>query len=195
MTEIAHTEHRDYVGAKLGMWFFLFTEVLLFGGMFLVYSVYREVNSADFHEAGMEMNVVIGAVNTIILLTSSLTMALSISAIKKGAKNISVLLQLATVLLGVAFLVNKYFEWGAELRAGHYPLSDNFFQLYYVLTGIHLLHVLVALVVVAYLWRTAGKVRNLPTARQLRFIENGASYWHMVDLIWLGLFALFYLTS
>ena len=79
-----HIEHRDYLGAKLGMWLFLFTEILLFGGMFLVYAVYREMHTADFHEAAKEMSLALGAVNTVILLTSSLTMALSISALKQG---------------------------------------------------------------------------------------------------------------
>ena len=86
MTETTHIEHRDYLGAKLGMWLFLFTEILLFGGMFLLYSVYRTVHSADFHEAAKEMSVTIGAINTVILLTSSLTMALSISALQRGEK-------------------------------------------------------------------------------------------------------------
>ncbi len=201
MTEIAHTEHRDYVGAKLGMWFFLFTEVLLFGGMFLVYSVYREVNSADFHEAGMEMNVVIGAVNTIILLTSSLTMALSISAIKKGAKNISVLLQLATVLLGVAFLVNKYFEWSDHIRHGFYPDSPQllamshgkilFFGLYYVMTGIHALHVLIGVSVIAFI--LVLTLRGTVTSSDYVKLENAGLFWHLVDVIWIYLFPLFYL--
>ena len=91
MNQTTQIEHRDYLGAKLGMWLFLFTEMLLFGGMFLVYAVYREMNAPDFHEAGKEMSLVIGAVNTVILLTSSLTMVLSISAIKQGANARSVL--------------------------------------------------------------------------------------------------------
>lgn len=125
MNETSHIEHRDYSGAKLGMWLFLFTEVLLFGGMFLVYAEYRQVNTADFHEAGREMNVFIGAANTVILLTSSLTMALAISNIKKGMKFRSLLLQAATVLLGIGFLVNKYFEWSDHIRHGFYPDSPE----------------------------------------------------------------------
>ena len=201
MTDMAHTEQRDYIGAKLGMWFFLFTEVLLFGGMFLVYSVYREVNTADFHEAGMEMNVVIGAVNTIILLTSSLTMALSISAIKKGAKNSSVLLQAATVLLGIAFLVNKYFEWSDHIRHGFYPNSPQllamshgkilFFGLYYVMTGIHALHVLIGMSVIAFI--LVLTIRGTVTRSDYIKLENAGLFWHLVDVIWIYLFPLFYL--
>jgi len=201
MTDMAHTEQRDYIGAKLGMWFFLFTEVLLFGGMFLVYSVYREVNTADFHEAGMEMNVVIGAVNTIILLTSSLTMALSISAIKKGAKNSSVLLQAATVLLGIAFLVNKYFEWSDHIRHGFYPNSPQllamshgkilFFGLYYVMTGIHALHVLIGMSVITFI--LVLTIRGTVTSSDYIKLENAGLFWHLVDVIWIYLFPLFYL--
>jgi len=201
MTDMAHTEQRDYIGAKLGMWFFLFTEVLLFGGMFLVYSVYREVNTADFHEAGMEMNVVIGAVNTIILLTSSLTMALSISAIKKGAKNSSVLLQAATVLLGIAFLVNKYFEWSDHIRHGFYPNSPQllamshgkilFFGLYYVMTGIHALHVLIGMSVITFI--LVLTIRGTVTRSDYIKLENAGLFWHLVDVIWIYLFPLFYL--
>jgi cytochrome c oxidase subunit III len=201
MTEIAHTEHRDYVGAKLGMWFFLFTEVLLFGGMFLVYSVYREVNTAEFHEAGMEMNVVIGAVNTIILLTSSLTMALSISVIKKGAKYTSVLLQAATVFLGIAFLVNKYFEWSDHIHHGFYPDSPQllamshgkilFFGLYYVMTGIHALHVLIGMSVITV--TLVLTLRGTVTSNDYIKLENTGLFWHLVDVIWIYLFPLFYL--
>ena len=201
MTDMAHTEQRDYIGAKLGMWFFLFTEVILFGGMFLVYSVYREVNTADFHEAGMEMNVVIGAVNTIILLTSSLTMALSISAIKKGAKNSSVLLQAATVLLGIAFLVNKYFEWSDHIRHGFYPNSPQllamshgkilFFGLYYVMTGIHALHVLIGMSVITFI--LVLTIRGTVTRSDYIKLENAGLFWHLVDVIWIYLFPLFYL--
>ena len=84
MNELSHIEHRDYLGAKLGMWLFLFTEILLFGGMFLVYSVYRQMHTAEFHEAAGEMSLILGALNTVILLTSSLTMVLSISALKRN---------------------------------------------------------------------------------------------------------------
>jgi cytochrome c oxidase subunit 3 len=201
MTELANTEHRDYTGAKLGMWFFLFTEILLFGGMFLVYSVYRQMNTAEFHEAGKEMDVAIGAVNTIILLTSSLTMALSISAIKKGMKNRSLLLQGATILLGLAFLVNKYFEWSDHIRKGFYPDSPQllamshgkilFFGLYYVMTGIHALHVIIGMSVIAFI--LVLTLRNSVTSDDYVKLENAGLFWHLVDVIWIYLFPLFYL--
>jgi cytochrome c oxidase subunit 3 len=201
MNEATHIEHRDYTGAKLGMWLFLFTEVLLFGGMFLVYSVYREVNTTEFHEAGLEMNVVVGAVNTIILLTSSLTMALSISAIKKGEKKSSILLQAATVILGIAFLVNKYFEWSDHIRHGFYPDSPQllamshgkilFFGLYYVMTGIHALHVVIGMSIIVFI--LVLTLRGIVTSGDYVKLENAGLFWHLVDVIWIYLFPLFYL--
>ncbi len=203
MNETAHIEHRDYTGAKLGMWLFLFTEVLLFGGMFLVYAEFRQVNTADFHEAGREMNVVIGAVNTIILLTSSLTMALSISEMKKGMKVRSLLLQGATVLLGFAFLANKYFEWSDHIRKGFYPDSPEllamshgkilFFGLYYVMTGIHALHVIIGVSVITFM--LALTLRDRISGADYVKLENTGLFWHIVDIIWIYLFPLFYLIT
>jgi cytochrome c oxidase subunit 3 len=201
MNETAHIEHRDYAGAKLGMWLFLFTEILLFGGMFLVYSVYRQVNTADFHEAGMEMNVTIGAVNTIILLTSSLTMVLSISAIKNNSKVISLLFQVLTIILGIAFLANKYLEWADHIRHGYYPDSPEllvmshgkilFFGLYYVMTGIHALHVLIGISVIGFI--LVLTIRNRVSGSDYIKLENAGLFWHLVDIIWIYLFPLFYL--
>ncbi|HAR45779.1 MAG TPA: cytochrome C oxidase subunit III, partial [Nitrospiraceae bacterium] len=128
MAELAKTSeavHRDYTGAKIGMWLFLFTEILLFGGLFLVYAVYRTKHQADFHTAAAELSVAIGAANTMILLTSSLTMALAIAAIRRSAKTASIVFQSLTILFAVIFLVNKYFEWGAKIGHGLYPNSPE----------------------------------------------------------------------
>jgi cytochrome c oxidase subunit 3 len=202
VTEITNiSEHRDYTGAKLGMWLFLFTEVLLFGGMFLIYSEYRQLNTADFHEAGREMSVIIGAANTVILLTSSLTMALAISEIKKNRRTRSLLLQAATVLLGVLFLVNKYFEWSDHIRHGFYPDSPEllamshgkilFFGLYYVMTGIHALHVIIGISVISFMF--ALTLRGRISGADYVKLENTGLFWHLVDIIWIYLFPLFYL--
>ncbi len=199
--EQANTLHRDYAGAKLGMWLFLFTEILLFGGMFLVYSVYRQVHTAEFHEAGREMNVVVGAVNTVILLTSSLTMALAISEIKKGKKASSLLFQAATILLGIGFLVNKFFEWKDHILHGYYPDSPEllamshgkilFFGLYYVMTGIHALHVVIGISVITFMLTLT--LRGRISAADYVKLENTGLFWHIVDIIWIYLFPLFYL--
>jgi cytochrome c oxidase subunit 3 len=203
MDETAHIEHRDYLGAKLGMWLFLFTEILLFGGMFLLYSIYREVNSADFHEAGKEMSVVIGAINTIILLTSSLTIVLAINAIKNNQKTRSILFQAITIVLGLVFLGNKYVEWSDHIHHGFYPNSPElltmghgkilFFGLYYVMTGIHGLHVLIGAGVIGFVMTLT--IRGTVSSTDYIKLENTALFWHLVDVIWIYLFPLFYLIT
>jgi cytochrome c oxidase subunit 3 len=105
---VAHA-HRDDIGTRMGMWLFLFTELLLFGGLFFLYSVYRFTHQQDFHIAAKELNTLIGTFNTAILLTSSLTMALAIAAIQKRNVKLSVFFQILTILLGAGFMINKYF--------------------------------------------------------------------------------------
>ena len=194
---------RDYVGAKMGMWVFLFTELLLFGGMFLLYSVYRTKYPADFHKAAADLNLYLGTVNTVILLTSSLTMALSIAAMKKADSNQSLLTQFITISLGLVFLVNKFIEWSAHIHHGIYPDSAViltmrrgeiiFFSLYYVMTGIHGLHVLVGsgAIAVTILFTARKKI----TSGDFVKLENTGLYWHFVDIIWIYLFPLFYLIT
>ncbi len=201
--QLAHTEHRDYIGSKLGMWLFLFTEILLFGGLFLVYSVYRYVNSAEFHTAAAELSVVMGTANTAILLTSSLTMALAITAVQRGNAKTSVMLQTATIVLGLAFLVNKYFEWSGHIHEGLYPDAPEllsrghgqilFFGLYYVMTGLHGLHVVAGLTLISVMmvFTVRGRINGNDYVR----LENAGLYWHLVDLIWIYLFPLFYLIT
>ena len=185
------------------MWFFLFTELLFFGGMFLLYSVYRYRFQKDFHIAAMDENLLIGSVNTAVLLTSSLSMALSISAIKKGNKNLSALLQVITILFGIIFLVNKYFEWAAKIFKGIYPNSPIllqynkgeilFYSLYYVMTGIHGLHVLIGTIVISFM--VVFTLRGVITLENISKLENTGLYWHFVDIVWIYLFPLFYLIT
>ncbi len=201
MNESSSIAHRDYTGAKLGMWLFLFTEILLFGGMFLVYAVYRDMHSAEFHEAAKEMSVAIGAANTVILLTSSLTMALSISAIKREARAASIVYQGVTIALGVLFLVNKFFEWREHIGHGIYPNSTKllalghgqtlYFGLYYVMTGIHGLHVVIGLGILAGTLALT-KLDRITNSDYIK-LENAGLFWHLVDIIWIYLFPLFYL--
>jgi cytochrome c oxidase subunit 3 len=194
---------KDIEGAKMGMWVFLFTEMLLFGGLFLLYSVYRTKYTADFHRSSAELDIVLGAVNTLILLTSSLTMALSLSAFQKGRQGLSSFFQGMTVLLGIVFLVNKYLEWNAHIHHGIYPDSPVllameqgrviFFSLYYVMTGIHGLHVLIGAGVIAGTSVLTAQRKLGPDNSVI--LENSGLYWHFVDIIWIYLFPLFYLIA
>ncbi|MFZ6032519.1 MAG: cytochrome c oxidase subunit 3 family protein [Melioribacter sp.] len=193
--------HRDDVGAKLGMWLFLFTEVLLFGGMFLAYAVYRYQYPDQFRIAAMELNTGIGTLNTVILLTSSLTVALSIAAIQKKNKFLSILMLSLTVVFALMFMVNKYFEWMTKIDHGIFPGSEEllgrpngqilFFGLYYVMTGLHGLHVFIGVIVLLFMLYFL--IKNDITPDNYTKLENAGLYWHLVDLIWIFLFPLFYL--
>lgn len=201
--ELKHDEHRDDIGAKLGMWLFIFTELLLFGGLFLVYAVYRNIYAEDFHLGALQLNVTLGTLNTIVLLVSSMTVAMSITAIQKGNRKLSMQLVLLTVLLAFVFLVNKYFEWGAKFEHDLYPGSDLvlqfkrgsiiFFGLYFFMTGLHMFHVIVGMVVLMVMW---FKLKNKTINQDDNILlENGGLYWHLVDLIWIFLFPLLYLVT
>jgi cytochrome c oxidase subunit 3 len=201
-TAVAHM-HRDDVGSRMGMWLFLFTELLLFGGMFLLYSVYRFQYADEFHLAAKELNTIMGALNTAVLLTSSMTIALSILAIQRGQKDLSVILQILTIVLALFFLVNKYFEWTAKFHHGIYPGSEEllakssgeilFFGLYYVMTGLHGIHVVVGMFLIAVMTRQT-RIGTINKDSYVR-LENAGLYWHLVDIIWIFLFPLFYLIT
>ena len=201
---VVHKEsHKDYEGAKLGMWLFLFTEILLFGGLFILYSAYRARYPLEFHEGGQHLNVVIGVANTVILLTSSLTVALSITAIQKANRKLCVMCLSATIVLGACFLVNKYIEWSGEIRHGLYPNSpvlmqrpqgdQIFFGLYYSMTGLHGLHVIAGILVLSVMLTLV--LRKKITSTDFNRLENGGLYWHLVDVIWIFLLPLFYLAA
>jgi len=196
-------EPRDDYAAKLGMWLFIFTELLLFGGLFLVYSIFRFKFPTQFHQAALELNVTIGAINTVILLVSSMTVAMSLAALQKNNKKLAKILLLITVFCALLFLVNKYFEWGVKFNEGLYPGSDLmlqlehgsllYFSLYFFMTGLHALHIIIGMIIllVAYFKINSGKVN----IGKYALLENGALYWHLVDLIWIFLFPLLYLIS
>ena len=191
----------DAKASKMGMWLFLYTELLLFGGLFLVYMVYRALNPDEFLLASLELNVWMGTINTVILLTSSLTIAMALSALQMGKNKLAVNLSWLTILAALGFLVIKYFEWGAKFEHGlfpgmeHYdglPLGERlYFYLYFFMTGLHALHVIVGAIFILVVIKKIqnGKV----TQEKFSLLENSALYWHLVDLIWIYLFPLFYL--
>lgn len=202
--EALAARHRiDYAGAKMGMWIFLFTEVLFFGGLFLLYSVYRAKYPLEFHSSAAELDIFLGTANTVILLTSSMTMALSIAFVRRGEKRKSVLCQGITILFGLVFLINKYIEWSAHISHGIYPDSPLllemsrgkiiFFSLYYVMTGLHGLHVLIGVCVIS--GTLIFTARDIIRQKDFVKLENTGLYWHFVDIVWIYLFPLFYLIT
>ena len=121
--------HKDYTGAKLGMWFFLFTEVMLFGGLFILYAVYLQRYPEEFVSAGKQLDVRFGGVNTIVLLTSSLFVAMSITALRRGQKSLCLGLLAGTIASAAIFMINKYFEWSAKIHHGIYPGSPHMHEI------------------------------------------------------------------
>ena len=204
MTDSTHTEvHRDDVGSRFGMWIFIFTELLLFAGLFITYSVFRYKNWQAFHLAAEELDTFIGALNTVILLISSMTIAMSITALQKGNKRLTMILMGITLLIGLAFLVNKYFEWGLKFEHGLYPGSSTlvelgqgevlFFGLYFFMTGLHALHIIAGLIFIGIIFWYVHKDRV--NKDDFVLLENSGLYWHLVDIIWIFLFPLFYLIT
>jgi len=196
-------EHRDDEGAKTGMWIFIFTELLLFGGLFIVYSVYRYLNPLAFHMAAEELDVWLGTLNTVILLVSSMTIAMAVTSIQLRNKRLTLILMGITVFLALLFMVNKYFEWTGKISHGIFPGSEIlhqssqgeilFFGLYYAMTGLHALHIVVGVAFIAYVMRLV-KIDDVKHD-DFVILENSALYWHLVDLIWIFLFPLFYLIT
>ncbi len=204
MNDHAHIdEHRDDEGAKTGMWIFIFTELILFGGLFITYSIYRYLNPEAFHLAASELDTFIGTVNTVILLVSSMTIAMSISAIQFKNKKLTLILMGITIFLAIIFMVNKYFEWSGKISHGIYPGSEIlqeasqgeilFFGLYYAMTGLHALHIIIGVAFIAYVMRMV--VKDEIQHDNFVILENSGLYWHLVDLIWIFLFPLFYLIT
>lgn len=191
----------DKTGIKIGMWLFLYSEIILFGGLFVLYAAYFYKYPEFFAEGGKELNRIMGAVNTIVLLVSSFTVAASITAIQRKAKKQAVGFLIFSILCGVTFLVVKYFEWGAKFHHDIYPNSETlvsgevglniFFGLYYVITGLHGLHVIIGMILltISLILVLSGKV----TESRYSMLENSGLYWHLVDLIWIFVFPLFYL--
>jgi len=190
-----------YERAKFGMWLFLFSEILFFMGLFLLYVTYRSKYPAGFHEAGAEMQVFKGTLNTFVLLTSSASIALAITAMKEGRVRRSLGLQGITLALAVTFLVVKYLEWKADFLVGFYPGSPRLLQgdhgallfcsLYFIMTGIHAFHVIAGTCAlgVAAVWSRTGKIGP----DRFTVLENAGLFWHLVDVIWIFLWPLLYL--
>jgi cytochrome c oxidase subunit 3 len=189
--------------ARLGMWLFLATEVLLFTALFTAYSVYRYLFGHAFDEASRLMHTSLGAANTLVLLTSSLTAALAVYYARRGQARRSAALLAATLAFAASFLVIKAFEYSHHFHEGQLPGrfytwpelqvpgASMFFTLYFLMTGVHGLHVLIGMGVLAFLM-----VRTLRGAYSTAYstpVELGVLYWHLVDLIWIFLFPLLYL--
>jgi len=178
--------------AKLGVWLFLASEVMLFGALFSTYILLR-VSAVEWPHGSSILNVPIGTFNTMVLITSSVTMVMSWASLKmKNFGKYKFFLGL-TILLALTFLVVKGFEYGAKFEHHHFPKSSTFFAIYFTLTGLHGLHVLGGIVVNSYFWGPGSKMWQTDPTRLTNRIEIAGLYWHFVDLVWIFLFPVIYL--
>ena len=197
MVEHVHAHHVDpvveYKSAKFGMWLFIATELLLFGGLFTAYTIFRSKYPDLFAEQHLELNKKLGAINTVVLIFSSLTMALGVTSIERGKQNLLRIFLFITILCGIGFGLNKYFEYSAKFHHHIYPDTSIFFALYFMMTGLHMLHVLAGVLVLTFVLVLSFKGRF--SEKYYTPVELGGIYWHLVDLIWIYLFPLLYLIA
>ena len=191
--------------ATLGMWVFLVTEVLFFSGLFCTYSVYRSWYPNGFEAASSELLVWAGTLNTAVLITSSLTMALAVHAAQLGNRRLLLTFLTITMLLGVVFLGVKAYEYWSEYTVGHVPgfglpfrfdpeyygPAQIFYSLYFVMTGLHAIHMIVGLGIMSVMWYWS--YAGIVNAEYASPIEISGLYWHFVDIVWIFLFPLLYL--
>ena len=195
---------RQRAAGKVGMWIFIASETLFFGALILTYSVNRVANIAAFTAAGRETDIWYGTINTVILLTSSLTVAMAAQASSErlGMRRLMLCCLGATVALGLAFLVVKGFEYAEDIEKHLVPgpnfalpqaAAQSFFALYWTMTGVHAIHLTIGLALISRLiwigWRRKAELDDNPQ------LEITALYWHLVDLVWIFLYPLFYLVG
>jgi len=174
------------VTGRMGMWWFLASEIVIFGGALVCYLLSRW-HHPDWAESAAHTNEVIGLINTVVLLTSSLTMVLAHDAIHHAQPKRALRLMGVTVLLGVCFLGLKALEYTHEIQEGYTPLKNLFWSYYYFLTGLHALHIVAGLVAIVTVMRGLAKGKNSQR------VEYVGIYWHFVDVVWIFLFPLLYL--
>jgi cytochrome c oxidase subunit 3 len=189
--------------ARLGMWLFLATEILLFAGLFCCYACYRFLFLDAFAAASRHLDLLMGTINTLVLITSSFTAAMAVHYAKEAKNKMVVVMFVLTILMAIGFLVIKYFEYAHKFHEGqlpgpyyHYegiqlPGVSLYFSIYFLSTGLHAFHVIVGMLVLA--WVTTKAMRNEFSYHNYTAVELGSMYWHLVDLVWIFLFPMLYL--
>ncbi len=192
------TEERPDTGlnnSKLGIWVFLASEIMLFGGLFSAYVFLRmAAPDGDFAYWGSKLNIPMATFNTLVLITSSMTMLMSWASLKmKDLEKFKMYMGI-TLLCATIFLVVKYFEYTGKFHHGIFPSSSTFMGIYFTLTGLHMLHIIGGMIVMGYFWLPMGnKMWESDSERFTNRIEIVGLYWHFVDLVWIFLFPILYL--
>jgi cytochrome c oxidase subunit 3 len=177
---------------KLGIWLFLASEVMLFAALFSSYILLR-VGSTEWPHGFEELNVPMAALNTVVLITSSVTMVMAWASLKMGNFAKFRMHMGITILLALVFLVVKYFEYAHHLSMGEGPWHSTFLAIYFTMTGLHGLHIIGGIIVNGYLWGPGAKMWKTEPVRFTNRIEIAGLYWHFVDLVWIFLFPMLYL--
>jgi cytochrome c oxidase subunit III len=200
------TADQQREAATLGMWIFLVTEVLFFGGMFTAYMIYRSYYPGPFARSSGTLSALVGAFNTAVLISSSLTMAMAVHFAQLGRRRLVVLFLISTILIGGVFLGIKAYEWQEKYVAHHVPgpgfhlegepvqaQAQLYFSLYFAMTGMHALHMVIGIGLLAVLAVRAHLGRFSPAYYSP--VDIAGLYWHFVDIIWIFLFPLLYLVD
>ena len=182
---------RPHLPGEPGVWMFIIGDVLVFSLLFSVFVYDRSQEVALFVEQQQLLNQTLGLLNTVLLLTSSWLVALAVHGARAGRLSRARSCFVSAILCGMGFVVVKYFEWGEKIAADLTLETNNFFMYYYLMTGIHLLHMVIGIGVLVFLWQSVRAVEF--DAQGVGVLESGACFWHLVDILWIALFALLYL--
>jgi len=178
--------------AKLGIWLFLASEVMLFGALFSTYIIMR-VGAASWPQGSSVLNVPIGTFNTLVLISSSVSMVMAWASLKENKWKMHKVYLGITILCALAFLVVKTFEYSAKFSHGLFPKTSTYMAIYFTLTGLHAIHVIGGIVVLSYLFGPGARMWKTRPEQFTNRIEVVGLYWHFVDLVWIFLFPVLYL--
>lgn len=185
-------ERSRHLPGEEGVWLFVLGDMAMFTALFAIFLYYRGLEPAVFAASHLQLNQSLGLANTALMLTSSWCVATAVRAVRLERIAVAQRLLYGAIACGIAFGGVKYLEWSAKLLHGITPATDSFFMFYFVLTGIHMIHVVIGTIILLFIaradWRVAAQ---RPSG--LRDLESGAIFWHLVDLLWIVLFALLYL--
>ena len=177
---------------EAGIWFFILGDLLIFSVFFAVFLYYCNEDVALFNASQTQLNQGIGVLNTLVMLSSSWFVATAVHCVRFGWLRSGWKLLLLAFVCGVGFIVIKFFEYSEKIAAGITLTTNDFFMYYYIYTGIHGIHVLIGLGVLVYMTLLLRSRRSGLTADELQNLESGAIFWHLVDLLWIVIFALLY---
>jgi nitric oxide reductase NorE protein len=187
---------RGRVPGEVGIWIFVLGDMLIFGVFFVVYLAYRAAAPELFELSRRTLSSTFGVVNTLLLLTGSLFVVQAVHAMRRRSEAVAARLFLLAMATGIVFIVDKVFEYRDEIAAGHTPMTNEFYTFYFMFTGLHLIHLCIALVFLVIALRVVRRpATTARSARDMRTVESAASFWHLVDLLWIVLFPLLYLVG